>query len=255
MADFQVLFDNFDLNSIGYVEFVRRFPNVEASYELVTHDLIRRAGAVLTSVKHGQKVITLKGHIIAPTRIAYEEALDELKFRTSSIQRNLVLNQAGTNRVYVATKESITEEHLEAGKSNIELAFRCADPYGRSETLENSSEVVTTTPGALAVYFSGTAEVLPVFTITFNSLTGGTTKYVGIGNSTTGQQVQVTRTWTAGDVLRIDTDLKRIYVNGVLSDYSGVFPVFAPYSETSYYYDNLTTRNVTVEVSYAKQYL
>lgn len=255
MDDFQVLFDNFDLNTIGYLDFNRRFPNDEPKINIVSHDLLRRPGAVVTSVRHGEKKITLEGYIIAPTRIAYEEAFDELKFRTSVSQRPLVISQAGANRVYIATKEAIIEEHIEAGKSKVSIVFNCANPYGKSEILTTSSEVLTATPNNIAVSYEGTAEARPVFTVTFNSVTGGTSKYVGIGNATTGQQIQTTRNWTAGDVVRFDTDLKRVYVNTVLTDYSGVFPSFSPFSESSYYYDNLTTRNVTVEVSYAKQYL
>jgi hypothetical protein len=255
MDNFQVLFDNFDLNSIGYIDFSRRYPNEEAKINIISHDLLRRPGAVVTSVRHGVKKISLEGYILAPSRIAYEEAFDELKFRTSAAQRPLVISQAGSNRVYVATKESIIEEHIEAGKSKISIVFTCANPYGKSEVLTTSSEVLTTTPSNISVLYAGTAEARPVFTIIFNSLSGGTNKYVGIGNATTGQQIQTSRNWVAGDVVRFDTDLKRVFVNTVLTNYNGVFPSFSPYSESSYYYDNLTSRNITIEVSYAKQYL
>lgn len=255
MSDFTVLFDNFDLNSIPYVEFVRRFPNNEADKTLITHELIRRPGSVLTSVKKGSKSIPLEGFITAPSREAYEQAMDILKFRTEGIEKALIIGQAGSNRKYTATKENLIEEHISAGNTRINLAFRCSDPFGKSDILTVATQTVTSAPAGLTHIFEGTAEVRPIFTVTINSLTGGTNKFVGIGNSSTGQQVQVQRTWTAGDIVQFNCDTKKVYVNGAISDYNGVFPVFYPAVASAYYTDNLTSRNSTVEVNYAKQYL
>lgn len=255
MADFQVLFDNFDLNSISYVEFSRRFPNNEAPRDLLTHDLVRRPGSVLTSIKIGERSIPLEGYINAPSRTAYEQSYDELKFRTSGIEKPLIIIQGGETRKYTATKENLIEEHIEAGKTKLNLSFRCVDPYGKASVLTAATQVVTAAPDSLSHVFLGTAEVMPIVVYTLGTISTGTNKTIGFGNSRTGQQVQVTRNWTAGDVVSFDCDKKRAYVNGAVSDYSGVFPVFYPGNASAYYTDDLTSRSVTTELSYAKQYL
>lgn len=254
--DFTVLFNNFDLNSIPYVYFVRRYPNTEANISLTTFARTRRDGQVVTSARREPKNIALEGYIIAPSRVSYEEAMDTLKYRTSGIERPLIISQAGIARRYIATKQpNIIEEHIEAGKTRINISFLCSEPYGKDTFLTTDTFTATATPNGLAHTFLGTAEARPTFTITLDSLTGGTTKHVGIGNGSSGQQVQVTRTWTAGDVAIFNCETQMAYVNGAIVDYSGVFPVFEPQKENAYYYDSLTTRSATVELAYEKNYL
>ena len=255
MADFQVVFDNFDLNTIPYVEFVRRFPNSEAERDLVKHEILRRDGSVLTSARHKDKTIALEGFINAPNRIEYETALDTLKYRTSAIERPLLIEQAGSPRVYIATKENIIEEHIEGGRARVNINFLCTSPFGRKGAQTEATETLTTNSTGLAHIFEGSALARPVFTITINSVTGGTAKYVGIANSSTGQQIQVTRNWQANDVVQFDTDSHKVYVNAAVSAYDGVFPSFTPDAAHAVYVDNLTTRNVTVKLVYTAQYL
>lgn len=253
--DFVVIFDNVDLNTIPYVFFSRRNPNSEADLDLVTHDLVRRDGAVLTSIKRKPKRIALEGFIVAPTRTSYEEALDTLKFLTSNPERYLRIIQAGSERKYIATKENIIIEHIEGGNARVNISFVCLHPYGSESILTTDEYTATTTPYGITHVFLGTAYVKPVFTVTLNSLTDGTTKHVGVGNSQTGQQVQVTRSWTAGDTVVFDLENQKVYVNSAISDYNGVFPEFKPTQANSYYYDSLSARNATIGLSYAKQYL
>lgn len=253
--DFTVMFDNFDLNTIPYVFFTKRNPNDEANIKMTSHDLVRADGSVITSVKHESKVIPIDGYIIAPTRTSFEEAFDTLKFKTSGYEKPLEIIQAGDSRKYTATKQNIIMEHIGDGKAAINIAFLCSNPFGKAISLTTDTFTATTTPYALSHTFLGTAVSRPTIKVTVTTLTGGTSKYVGIGNSYTGQQVQVLRNWTAGDIVVFDLESQKVYVNSVLSDYSGVFPEFTAQSSSAYYYDNLTTRSSAVELSYAKQYL
>lgn len=253
--DFTVFFDNFDLNTIPYVFLTRRNPNEEASIAITAHDMVRRDGQVVTSVKHGAKNLVVEGYIVAPTRTSYEEALDTLKYRTSGLEKRLAVIQAGSSRKYIATKQTITLEHIEAGKAKIAIAFKASYPFGTEETLTVVTGSASSTPSALGHTFLGSAPARPTIKVTVSALSGGTGKYVGIGNSSTGQQVQITRNWTAGDVVIFNMETQKCYVNGVITDYSGVFPEFQAQSADAYYYDNLTTRTANWEISYAKQFL
>lgn len=257
-ADFSVNFDNFDLNTIPYLTFTRRYPNNEADLDITSHELIRTDGDVLTSVRHKAKTIALDGYILAPSRTAYEQTLDTLKARTSAIERPLVLLQSGQSRRYVATKENIVDEPIEGGKSHVNLTFRCSNPFGESSTQVVNTFNYSGNGGATIAIphtFTGTATAKPVFVITISALTGGTSKYIGVGNSSTGQQVQVTRTWSAGDVVQFDLFQKTVFVNSAAVDFEGVFPEFAPGRANATYVDNLTTRTVSVRMVYTEQYL
>lgn len=253
--DFSVVFDNKDLNTIDYVHFTRRQPNNEADIEVTSHQLVRRDGRVITSVRRDDKMIPFEGYIVAPNRVAYEEALDELKYFTSGVERPLVIQQGGESRRYTVTKANLIVDHIEAGKARISLAFVASNPYAQSSnlttfTLANS----TTSPAQIVHEFGGTANARPTVVITVNSGTDMANKYIGIGNSSTGQQVQVIRDWVAGDVVRFNFDRLDVYVNDVLSDYSGVFAEFQARKSHAYYYDNFTARDVSVEMYYANRY-
>ena len=169
MADFSVKFNNYDLNLIPNLEFYRRFPNNEAEIALTEYDIIRREGSVITDSKHKSKIITLEGYIQAPTRVAYEQALDELKFRTSGTNKRLIIQQGGSDRVYEATKENIIDKHIEAGKSEISVSFRCSDPLGSSALPQIDSFSTTSASFSLPHEFVGTAPTYPIISIGYLS--------------------------------------------------------------------------------------
>ena len=254
--DFSYKFNNYDLSILPYFFPTSRLPNAMPDIDVQAIKLVRNSGAIVVSSSFGKKVITVFGYILAPTRQAYEQTLDELKWRLSAKQRPLVLVQAGAERIYTATVSSVAEGFIEGGKTFITMTFDCNDPFGRDGNLQDYTEPnFTTTPKSIAHTFVGYADIYPQFTVTIVAATGSTAKTVNIGNSTTGQQISVTRTWTAGDVLVVDSDTQKVTVNGVVVDYSGFFPVFAPGTAYAQYSDNFTTRTAGVRVKYPKKYL
>jgi phage-related protein len=255
--DFTLKFDNIDLGTIDYFFPTSRLPNNMPDIDLKAIDLVRNDGAIVVSSRFKKKVIQVFGYILAPNRQAYEAAFDELKWRLSAKQRSLVLVQAGSERIYTATVSQVTESFVEGGKTYITMQFDCNDPYGRDGNKQSYTEAAfTTAVKAIAHTFLGYADILPKFTVTITAVSGGTSKTVNIGNSVTGQQISVTRTWVAGDVLVVDSDTQKVTVNGVVVDFAGFFPVFSPRTAYAQYSDNFTTsRTASVLVEYPKKYL
>jgi hypothetical protein len=130
-------------------------------------------------------------------------------------------------------------------------------PFGRDSS--TTTQVNTRFTGASKtntfVAVGGNKPVLPVLTITLNSGTGLTSKYIQLTNSTTGKLIKVTRTWVAGDVLVIDCENKTVKVNGSAVDYTGVFPSWNPTDTQLQYDDTLTTRDVTLTMVYKRRWL
>lgn len=92
-------------------------------------------------------------------------------------------------------------------------------------------------------------------TITFSAITGGTNQAVTFGNNGTGQQISVTRTWAATDVLVVDSITRTVTVNGTAVDYSGAFPEFQTGTQAFAYSDGFTTRTFNINVVYYPEYL
>lgn len=253
--DLEIWFNGYNLNLIPNVYLTKTSTNTDIPIKTNSYELIRQDGSITTSVKKTVKNIDFSGFILAPNKYAYEEAIDLLKYRTSATERTLSIIQAGSERRYTVSKSNLIEQYIGYGKGEISLSFLCSDPFGRATNLTAADFTITDSPASLEHEFLGSALAKPVFALTINSGTGTTGKYLGVGNGNTGQQVQILRNWTAGDTVVFNTDLKKAFVNDQPSDYNGVFPEFLPYQGTAYYYDNFTTRNVSVSLSYVKRFI
>lgn len=103
----------------------------------------------------------------------------------------------------------------------------------------------------------------PVITVTLTAIGGSPAAgTISIGNNATGQQINITRTWTAGDILVIDTTLTTttpVTVNGNAVSFTGAFPSFfssaAGTAGTLTYFDNFASRTFTISAVYSKAYL
>lgn len=213
--------------------------------------------SVTSSAYFQQKQLQVKVEIGVSDRDTLENSIDLLEQIVQAREAILAVVQNSVSRQYTATMSSVITIDTQGGWAAITITFRCSDPYGydTGSTSLGSTRFTGSTKN-LAFIIAGTAEwQLPVITITLNSLTGGTTKNLVIGNSATGQQITVTRTWTAADVLVIDSYLRKVTVNGNEVAFTGAFPEFNKGSGSLDYSDTLTTRDVTVAAAYTKRYL
>ena len=104
----------------------------------------------------------------------------------------------------------------------------------------------------MPTFLGNAPEQYPVITITLTAVTGGSAASIFVGNNGTGQQLTITRTWSASDVLVIDTFNRTVKVNNVEVDFGGHSPLFAPGAGTLGYVDTFTTRTFTISAVYAK---
>ena len=254
-SDFSTKFDNYGLENIPHLVLLSRKPNVMPDREIKTVSLIRNHGSIVVGDRFTKKVIPIYAIIMAPSRQAYEETMDELKYRLSNAQRPLSLVQAGKERIYTATLENMAETFVERGNSFITMYFACYDPFGRDASVTTYiSDVYTTATKTFDHVFGGQAASKPLMTLTFSALTGGTNKSVFVGNGVSGQGITVTRTWSAGDVLRIDMESQDVRVNGTVVDFTGFFATFDPRTAYAQANDNFTTRSAQMRIEYSPRY-
>lgn len=255
--EFAVLFDNYDLRLVPYLILASRLPNDAPSFSIDSYKLVRRDGEVVVGRTFGSKLITIKGYIIAPTRQAYEETLDELKYRLLiPFERPLTIAQRGIQTSYTVTCDTFGHKFIEGGKSEIIIAFRASNPFGRDSSVTLISKPnVTVGQYNFTEQIGGSAKAYPIFRATINSLTGGTAKTIKFGNAKTGQFIAITRDWQVGDRVVVNNDTADVFVNELPADYSGVFTSFDPRTAAGYYNDDFTARNVSLAVEYQKQYL
>lgn len=208
---------------------------------------------------HPSKTIKVGGTIYSDTIANLDTALDTFRGYFNGTDQNLDIDYVATIRRYTATVNSLAISRPNGLTfADFSLEFVCTNPFGQSTA---TTTALTATARTLATYadshtFIGSAPYqLPLATITFTAITGGTTQSVNFGNNSNGQQITITRTWATNDVLIVDSVNKVVTVNNVITDYSGSFPEFAPGAGSMFYSDGFTTRTFNISVTYNALYL
>lgn len=203
----------------------------------------RTPGVAVSGSQSLDKNITLAGRIIGTSLADLDARIDALKLALAFDGLNLDIDWNGTGnlRRYVANVQAVSL----LGRADTPLAekfkitFSIPDGYGLSA---NGSGLVTSTLLSTTVssgaFTSGTFTVggdfpiqYPIFSLTLTSFTSAvTTNTVAITNPANGMKIYITRAWTAGDVIVMDTNPNSftLTVNGVAVDYSGSFPWWKP---------------------------
>ena len=217
--------------------------------------------SVIPHVSYPSKRIRISGTLIAASIVAMDALEDTFKSYFRGTDKNLDIGHNSGTRRYIATVNGMSIDRpggLQYAKFNIE--FVCTDPFGRNTS---TSSALSADNRTLASYddddyvFLGTAPFqLPVITILYDAISGGTAKTVSYGNGDTGQTISITRTWVAGETLVIDTFNRTVMVDSVEVDFTGAFPIFEPGASSLIYTDDFTTsRTFDIDVDYYPRYL
>lgn len=234
-----------------------RFPNrVLSTAPVANTDL-----SVTSSSFYADKKVNVHVEIGRDTRELLDNALDILNSILQNPESALICSVGTGSRQWTATLANITENDLQGGWGDYDIEFECSTPLGQdavstqlfSNNLSGSSNTVNFTVFGSALWQQ------PQITITYSALTGGTAKTVTVGNSATGQTVTITRTWTTGEVLVIDSINKKVTVNGTEVPFTGAIPEWqgstSGVAGSMDYTDTLTTRTRSSVGLYFKRYV
>lgn len=226
------------------------------SREININKLARRDKSIITSSEYSQKEIPVKFEVCGGDRSKTELVLAKMKGLVQAQNQPLVVSQGGIDIVYTATMSEFNIE-WNGAMAYVEVLFLASDPIGTSDlsvTAVNQSGITTSVKSA-TVLFEGSTKNYPIIVVTINSLTDGANKSVVLENSLTNQGIKITRDWASGDVLVIDSNLMTVTVNGINTDFTGMFPEFPSGSQQVQYVDGFSARNVDMTVTYKPRYV
>lgn len=211
-----------------------------------------------------QKPVHIEGTLVAyGLSTTFDAFLHTFRSYFNGIQKNLDIGYNGTTLRYIATpgKPVITRPGgLNFAKFQIDFVCK---PFGMDIA---STTILNATGRTASAYtdsltFGGSAPYQkPIITYTLTAVTGGTNQPITFSNNSNGQAITVQRTWTAGDVVVIDSTKKTVTVNGILVDFSGAFLEFtglsngAPTVGSMSYTDGFTTRTFSINIIYNALY-
>lgn len=251
-------FGGFDLSTVSpYLEFDRRDANTTPKRTLDMEPMARSSVKKLLGASYSERIIPITGHVKAPSRDEADHVRDLLLMHLQATQANLDIVVSGALRSYSATYQNDVWTNIEGGLVTFTINFLAADPFGfdGSSVLIPFSNPQTAAINDTAVTWDGSWWAEPAIVVLLNSGTGLTSKTISVSNPDTGEIISITRTWTAGDTILVDTLARNVFVNSVIIDYVGVFPRWFPGAGTVRITDTLTTRSLTVSGSYVRKWL
>lgn len=234
-----------------------RFPN----RTLNSNQVANSDKSVMNAAYYKDKKINVLAEIGRDTRQLLDASIDILYGILQVAEAALNADVGLGTRTWTATLDNVTISDQAGGHCSLDIEFQCSTPFGQDTTstqLFDTSLTGATSNTPFVV--GGTAYwQQPQITITLSALTGGTNKVVTVGNTSIGQAVSITRTWTAGDVIVIDSILKKVTVNGVEVAFTGAIPEWqggiTPLAGSMDYSDTLTTRTRRMVGLYFKRYV
>lgn len=201
------------------------------------------------------KRLTIEGVLTCSTSGELETAIDALKY--AILQNQQTLTYTKPNWVVLQTIASCTEIDIQRKPYHItfvpvSLQFTILDPF------LYETEVNETTDTANTSNFTGTVsvtgwnyEVFPKIILTYNSASSCTTLSFTMNWST----ITVSDTFTAGDIIIIDSKEKEVTINSVAwQDYTGEFATL-PLWDTGYSVTSNGTFNLDLVVQRYNTYV
>lgn len=250
-------FNNLDLNTLPGVRIVNYNVTELPSRVLTANKLARANRSILTSAEYSEKTITITGYVGGADINEVQLNYDRMKGRVQDFEGLIRVQQGDTEVEYTGTLNAISKEGFGGPNIKFTLEFKCSNPIGRDAVGTTLFAPVNITTATQTVTFTvnGSFIATPRFTLVLTSISGGSPdKSISILNAATNKGIKVTRNWTSGDILAINSDTMEIIVNGISVDFSGQFPTFFPGSRTLQYIDDFSSRDITLSSIYTKQY-
>lgn len=253
-----VSFDGFDLNS-GDFRTRTYSPSGAPSRSIRLSDLARQDGAKQVFQKFEAQKLFVEGQISCISMSALDDAIDDLKSALRVESGVLEIGYGSGVRRWTCTAENIV---INRGQENISftpfsIEFSSESPFATDGTTDSYLVSQNCTDATKFFPFTvlGTYDIAPQITITVNSFSPTSDKTITLGNGDTSQFLDITATFTAGDIITVDCDTYRVFHNGTFIRSSGQFPSFKVGSQSLDYADDGTTRDIDVSLDAERRYL
>lgn len=252
-----VVFNGTNLLSItgvfitGYDTF--RYPNRKVN----AFELARTNNSTVTSSFYSGRNINIRGVIKGLDRGGLDNAISELRRITEPQNKQLKLPINDEVRIFQeATVINIAFSDVAGGYISFDIEIVLNDPYNYDSQTTELLNVLNLTSGnkSYPVYFEGSAQQLPIITLTLDSASVTSNRTVTFSNPTTGDSISIQTNWDADDVLVINCMEKTVEINGVAQAFSGNFPYWERGDGFVNYTDDFGSRQVDINITYTKRY-
>lgn len=205
-----------------------------------------------------EKTIVIAGTINESSETALQTKLSAMRAALNATEETLAIDFNGLTLNYTATGVlKAPRKNYHVSFLEYEVTFTVVDPpYGIDSVTQNHSNNTLVAASVSSTFDTGgEVEPEPVITLTVNSETGLVRIVFTQDDTATSIRVEPTGEFTAGDVLIINTKLKKVLFNGTEIDFSGRFPEFVV-GTNSYTIDFVSTaHDVDLDIDWQDYYL
>lgn len=251
-----LIYDGFDFETNGLV-LTEINTGQPPTRNLQLENLAERDGATEVQARLRVKTLVIEGYYIGDDIADAESMADTINNVCNRSQRRLVTEYGGNRRVYRASADNWSiSQPRGLNRITFSIEFSVNRGYGEDEsdstlfdeTLTSSNESVTFTA-------DGSTTVLPVITVTIDSVSGGTDANINIRNGASQIGLSIQRDWVADDQILLDCSAGEMFINGTLTKPEGKIPSWNPGSGSLAYSDTFDTRSVDISATYRARYL
>jgi hypothetical protein len=222
--------------------------------------LARADGSRLINSEYDTKVITVEGVIRGDTKPLFEQNRDMFFKYIEPTEATFSVQQGGETRNYQASVDETSWTQEPLGSFGIfAVGFVCSYPFSESTgyitALNSTGNTLFSFSKTFNAPILGSYKCQPVISITVTSAsTANVSDSITITDPLSGKSMTLTRVWAAGDIAILDSSAHSVTVNGVTTDFTGVFIELAPGSNYINYEDTFSiSRSVGLRVEYKKR--
>ena len=253
-----IVFNDFSLQDTDVITTHLRHDS-PPSRDFLTNKIPRADGEFSVGDFWRKKTITLRGIIHKSTSSLLEAKLSAFKKALSVAESNLDIKVDDVIRRYVATwinpnRTFERRETYDITKIPFEIQFDCLEPFGLA-TSYSAAEFLGKTSLALSVTADNDGDIHAKASIGIIFSAASSISKVNITNNTTGDEIEITRSFAAGEYLKINGETREVEVDGTAVDYSGVFPTLATGANSFTFTLTGTSANYSATVKHRKPFL
>lgn len=193
-----------------------------------TTSVPRGNGEIINGDFWRRKNVSVKGVMKKATNELLEAEIDAMKKALAVREGILDVKIAGVIRRYIATLVNGNGMFSERKGYHItfcpfEAEFACLTPFGGSVNYDSAGFIGETSLNLNEqINNVGTVIARPVVILNFVSASSVTV--ISFKNNTRSEEIRLTKSISAGDYVKFDSENLEVTVNGVVQDYEGAFP-------------------------------
>ena len=246
MQSYSVVFNQNDISQVPGVWLYNYDATTLPERDIKMHKIARRSLSIITSAEYSQKSIPVFMRVCSGSRQDTEETLTQIKGQLQPQNGTLEVEQSGDLYQYTATMNEFNIE-WDGQYAYVTIVFIASTPVAESASEDQLFSFTTTLASDGASFIVGGSYIAePVISLLYSTVTGGTGASISVFNASTNQGIVVHGNFTDGTIIEIDSANYTVQVNGVSTDFEGLFPVFPPGAQRLGYTDIFSSRLVSI---------